>query len=81
MESVLLLSCDLECVSEVLEMPCIDSSWWLQLHGPGTQQGDFHIDTSSVPGVVNLYGIESPGLTASMAIGEFVAGHLLQGQA
>ena len=25
-----------------------------------------------VAGLVNLYGIESPGLTASMAIGEYV---------
>lgn len=26
-----------------------------------------------VPGLVNLFGIESPGLTSSMAIGEHVA--------
>ena len=27
-----------------------------------------------VPGLVNLFGIESPGLTSSLALGEFVAG-------
>ena len=26
-----------------------------------------------IPGMVNLYGIESPGLTSSMAIGDYVA--------
>jgi L-2-hydroxyglutarate oxidase LhgO len=26
-----------------------------------------------VPGMVNLYGIESPGLTSSLAIGEYVS--------
>lgn len=29
-------------------------------------------DIHGVPGLINLYGIESPGLTASMAIGEYV---------
>jgi L-2-hydroxyglutarate oxidase LhgO len=43
--------------------------------GPGTAAGDFIIQSEelhSVPGFVGLYGIESPGLTASMAIGEYV---------
>jgi L-2-hydroxyglutarate oxidase LhgO len=29
-----------------------------------------------IPGLVNLFGIESPGLTSSLAIGEVVAGLL-----
>ena len=43
-----------------------------KLHGPGEAQGDFVIDESQ-PCVIALFGIESPGLTASLAIGEHVA--------
>jgi L-2-hydroxyglutarate oxidase LhgO len=42
-----------------------------KIHGPGEAQPDFLIqgpDVHGVPGLVNLYGIESPGLTASPAI-------------
>ncbi|GMH44450.1 hypothetical protein BSKO_12402 [Bryopsis sp. KO-2023] len=44
--------------------------------GPGEPPGDFLIQghsTHIVLGFVNLFGIESPGLTASLAIGEYVA--------
>jgi L-2-hydroxyglutarate oxidase LhgO len=44
-----------------------------KLHGPGEPQRDFVIDDSQ-PGVIALFGIESPGLTGSLAIGEYVAG-------
>lgn len=47
-----------------------------KLSGPGEPAADFRIDGPAehgVPGVVQLFGIESPGLTASMAIGEQVA--------
>lgn len=50
-----------------------------KLHGPGEQQPDFQIDGQDVhglPGLVALFGIESPGLTSSLAIGEEVAGRL-----
>jgi L-2-hydroxyglutarate oxidase LhgO len=50
-----------------------------KLHGPGEPQGDFQIDGADVhglPGLVALFGIESPGLTSSLAIGEEVAGRL-----
>ena len=29
-------------------------------------------ETHGIAGLINLYGIESPGLTASMAIGDYV---------
>jgi L-2-hydroxyglutarate oxidase LhgO len=47
-----------------------------KLHGPGEPQPDFRIETQAdhgLPGLVNLLGIESPGLTSSMAIGDYVA--------
>jgi glycine/D-amino acid oxidase-like deaminating enzyme len=43
--------------------------------GPGDAAGDFIIQgcqAHGVPGLVTLYGIESPGLTASLAIGDYV---------
>lgn len=47
-----------------------------KLHGPGEPQGDFVID-DSVANLVCLFGIESPGLTSSLAIGEEVARRLV----
>lgn len=47
-----------------------------KLYGPGEPVADFMIqgpDEHGVPGLVNLYGIESPGLTSSLAIAEQVA--------
>jgi L-2-hydroxyglutarate oxidase LhgO len=47
-----------------------------KLHGPGEPQPDFRIESEKehgLPGLVNLLGIESPGLTSSMAIGDYVA--------
>jgi L-2-hydroxyglutarate oxidase LhgO len=46
-----------------------------KIHGPGSPAPDFRIDgpaAHGLPGIVNLLGIESPGLTASMAIAESV---------
>jgi D-amino-acid oxidase len=40
---------------------------------------DFRIDgprSHGVAGMVHLYGIESPGLTAALAIGDYVAAEL-----
>ena len=47
-----------------------------KLHGPGEPQPDFRIDGSDrhgLSGLVALFGIESPGLTSSLAIGDYVA--------
>lgn len=47
-----------------------------KLHGPGEPQPDFRIETEAdhgLPGLVNLLGIESPGLTSSLAIGDYAA--------
>ena len=46
-----------------------------KLTGPGEAPEDFLIEDESahgVSGLINLYGIESPGLTASLAIGDYV---------
>ncbi len=50
-----------------------------KLHHQGQPAADFRIDGSDahqVPGLINLFGIESPGLTASLAIAEHVADQL-----
>lgn len=42
---------------------------------PGNQLQDFRIDgpqVHGVPGLINLFGMESPGLTSSLAIGRYV---------
>lgn len=46
-----------------------------KLSGPGEAAADFCIDTGT-PGLVQLFGIESPGLTASLALAEAVAARL-----
>lgn len=50
-----------------------------KLRGPGAGFFDFDLQTEAqhgVAGLVNLFGIESPGLTASLAIGKAVAADL-----
>jgi L-2-hydroxyglutarate oxidase LhgO len=47
-----------------------------KINGPRDAAADFRVDgpqTHGVPGVVNLFGIESPGLTASLALASHVA--------
>ena len=53
-----------------------------RIHGPGESAPDFRIDGPAlhgVAGLVNLFGIESPGLTSALAIGEHVAAMLVCG--
>jgi L-2-hydroxyglutarate oxidase LhgO len=50
-----------------------------KIHGPGEPAPDFRIDGPAlhgVPGLVNLFGIESPGLTSALAIADVVAAML-----
>ncbi len=50
-----------------------------KLTGPGTAALDFEIEDHrqhGVPGLVNLLGIESPGMTSALAIGAEVASRL-----
>jgi L-2-hydroxyglutarate oxidase LhgO len=50
-----------------------------KISGPGEAAADFMIAgpaVHGVPGLVNLFGIESPGLTSSLAIGSHVVGLL-----
>lgn len=51
-----------------------------KLHGPGDVAADFVIEdatTHGVAGLVQLFGIESPGLTSSLALAEAVAERVL----
>jgi L-2-hydroxyglutarate oxidase LhgO len=54
-----------------------------KIHGPGEPAPDFRIDGPAqhgVNGLVNLFGIESPGLTSALAIGEWAEGLTGQSQ-
>lgn len=47
-----------------------------KIHGPGEPAPDFAIEgprDHGVAGLVNLFGIESPGLTSSLAVADYVA--------
>jgi L-2-hydroxyglutarate oxidase LhgO len=46
-----------------------------KIHAPGTPRPDFKIAgprQHGVPGIVALYGIESPGLTSALALAQYV---------
>jgi L-2-hydroxyglutarate oxidase LhgO len=54
-----------------------------KIQAPHEPAKDFMIEGPAhhgVPGLVNLFGIESPGLTASLALGEVVADMALAGR-
>lgn len=46
-----------------------------KIHGPGEPMPDWRIDSAAVhgvPGLVNLFGLESPGLTSCLAVADHV---------
>ena len=50
-----------------------------KIHGPGEAQPDFRLDAAKdhgIEGLIAMFGIESPGLTSSLAIGEEAAKRL-----
>ena len=50
-----------------------------KLAGPGEPAADFLVQspaTHGVPGLINLFGIESPGLTSCLALADHVCGEL-----
>jgi L-2-hydroxyglutarate oxidase LhgO len=50
-----------------------------KIHGPHEKAPDFRIDGPArhgVPGLLNLFGVESPGLTSALAIGELALAEL-----
>ena len=50
-----------------------------KISGPGEPAADFVVagpETHGVAGLVNLFGIESPGLTSSLALADHVVGLL-----
>ncbi|OLP60083.1 FAD-dependent oxidoreductase [Xaviernesmea oryzae] len=50
-----------------------------KLHGPGSPMPDFRVDgpeMHGLSGLVQLFGIESPGLTSSLALADLVADRL-----
>jgi len=51
-----------------------------KITGPNEEAADFQIlgpQEHQIPGLIQLYGIESPGLTSCLAIGEYVQQKLL----
>ncbi|HAT35460.1 MAG TPA: FAD-dependent oxidoreductase, partial [Rhodospirillaceae bacterium] len=47
-----------------------------KIHGPGTPLPDFMVQGPSdhgIKGLANMFGIESPGVTSSMALAEHTA--------
>ena len=52
-----------------------------KITGPGEPSADFLVsypDIHGCPGLINLFGIESPGLTAALALGEDVCAWILR---
>jgi L-2-hydroxyglutarate oxidase LhgO len=50
-----------------------------KLRGAGAEEADFWLQGPpghGLPGLINLYGIESPGLTAALALGRVVGARL-----
>lgn len=52
--------------------------------GPGEPPGDWRVDgpqEHGIPGLVHLFGIDTPGLTSCLSLAQYVSGKLLQAAA
>ncbi len=53
-----------------------------KISGPGAEPADFSVQGSEIHGIIsfwNLFGIESPGLTSSLAVAEMLVAQSVSG--
>ena len=63
------------------ELNCTHCGVRPKISGPGAPSADFLVEgplDHGIPGLVNFFGIESPGLTSALALAEYAVGKLLE---